>query len=324
MKLKTLLALGASLTLFTAACSVDEPAETEEAGGDEDAVTGATQVMVEDEDSLLQGISEDGAWIVHFEDDFSTEEDLVLAGDHYNNDELDRKLALYNQDDDRNITDSFTLTAPQLTVQSENTRVQGGTFEGDVFVESNGFELREATIDGDIIFTSEEYEDSAEIGEDSEVTGAISVDESAESEADAVTGATQTVVVDEDSLLEGVSENGGWIVIFEDDFSTEESLVLEGEQTNRGELARKLALYDQDEDRNVTDRYTLTTPELTVRSENTRVQGGIVEGDVYVEANDFTLQDATVDGNIYFASEEYEESSEIDADSEVTGDISVE
>ena len=39
--------------------------------------------------------------------------------------------------------------------------------------------------------------------------------------------------------------------------------------------------------------------------ENFKVQAGTVKGDVYVEANGFTLtEDTTIDGNVYFASED--------------------
>ena len=86
---------------------------------------------------------------------------------------------------------------------------------------------------------------------------------------------------------------------------------------------RKLALYAQDSERNVTDRYTLTTPRLIVRHENVRVQGGTIDGDVYVEAEGFQLQDATVDGNVYFESEALRESAEIDEASTVTGSVEI-
>ncbi|PXW92449.1 hypothetical protein DES38_10227, partial [Streptohalobacillus salinus] len=84
------------------------------------------------------------------------------------------KLALYTQDEDRNITDQFTLTAPMLTVQGENTRIQGGTFAGDVLVDANGFSIPDGTIDGDLIFADAEYEASADLS-GGEVTGNVSV-----------------------------------------------------------------------------------------------------------------------------------------------------
>ncbi|MDZ7834915.1 MAG: hypothetical protein U5K84_05840 [Alkalibacterium sp.] len=76
---------------------------------------------------------------------------------------------------------------------------------------------------------------------------------------------------------------------------------------NDGEIARKLALYAQDADRNITERYTLTVPSITVESENSRIQGGTVVGDVYVNANNFSMPEGTVDGDLIFGSEEYQD-----------------
>ncbi|GGM22124.1 hypothetical protein GCM10011351_04990 [Paraliobacillus quinghaiensis] len=168
MKWKTLAVILLSIGLL-AACSGDD----EEANG-EDVVTGATEILAEDEESLLNGISDDGAWIIIFEDDLATEEELVLTGGFKHRDEPARKLALYTQDEDRNITASFTLTAPQITIKNENTRIQGGTFAGDVYVEANGFSIPKATIDGNLYFASEEYQESADLSE-GDVTGDIEV-----------------------------------------------------------------------------------------------------------------------------------------------------
>lgn len=146
----------------------------------------------------------------------------------------------------------------------------------------------------------------------------------ANNETDAVSAATQTIVSDEDTLVEGFGAEGGWIVIFNEDMTSEQELVVEGDQTNNnGETARKIALYDQDEDRNKTDEYTLTAPSLTVSSESTRIQGGTFAGDVYVEADGFQLVDASIDGNLYFANEDFESSAEIDEDSSVSGSTEV-
>ncbi|SER94036.1 hypothetical protein [Salisediminibacterium halotolerans] len=136
-------------------------------------------------------------------------------------------------------------------------------------------------------------------------------------ENDGETGPTQSPVADEDDLLDAVGEDGAWILTFEEDVSVDEELVLEGDQENDGEPARKVALYDQED-----NTYELTAPSMTIMNENALIQGGTFIGDVYVEANDFTLNDATIDGNLYFADEEYEESAEIDG--EVTGDTEVE
>lgn len=130
-----------------------------------------------------------------------------------------------------------------------------------------------------------------------------------------------SVPANDEQLEKAMSADGTWIIIFYDDYSTDKDLVLAGEHTNRGEVDRKLALYDQDDDHNVTERYTLEASSITVKSPNTRFQGGIFVGDVYVESNNFTLRDFKVDGNIYFENEEAKATFKIQGGAEVTGSL---
>jgi len=146
-----------------------------------------------------------------------------------------------------------------------------------------------------------------------------------EEEPEEVTG--PSFVTSEEDLVNDLSENGTWIVIFTEDMTTEEELVVEGEFRDKGDpnndLYRKLALYAQDEQRNVTERYTLTAPKMTVRSPNFKIQGGTFKGDVYVEAEGMIVQDATIDGNVYFANQEYKDSFTLEAEGNVTGTTEV-
>lgn len=136
------------------------------------------------------------------------------------------------------------------------------------------------------------------------------------------TVSSPSVVVDEESLMEAMSADGTWIVIFENDFSTDEELVFEGEFTNDGEVDRKLALYKSAEDHSVAERYTLEAPSITVKSPNTRFHAGTLVGDVYVEANNFSLRNGfTLDGNIYFENEEAKSTFTIQEGAEVTGTL---
>ncbi|MCJ7690482.1 MAG: hypothetical protein MUO60_14340, partial [Clostridiaceae bacterium] len=75
----------------------------------------------------------------------------------------------------------------------------------------------------------------------------------------------------------------------------------------------------QDEDRNVTDRYTLTAPKLTFSSPMGSIEHGTFKGDLYVSANDFQLKDATVDGNVYFTTAKAKSTFKMDDTSKVTG-----
>ncbi|RAK04209.1 hypothetical protein C8C77_104162 [Halanaerobium saccharolyticum] len=135
---------------------------------------------------------------------------------------------------------------------------------------------------------------------------------------DTVSSASQ--VVDEDSLMTAVEDS--WILIIQQDLSVDEEIVLEGEYTNRGEVDRKLALYDQDDDHNVTDRYTLEAPSITVASPKTRFKAGTFVGDVYVESENFKLTTGfTVEGNVYFENEAAKETFTIEGGATVTGDL---
>ena len=87
---------------------------------------------------------------------------------------------------------------------------------------------------------------------------------------------------------------------------------VEGDFKNKeGEEARKLALYTQDADRKVTDRYTLTIKKLEVNSPQFYISNGTVKGDVEVNAEGFHGQtgkgvdgEAMIDGNLIFKNQE--------------------
>ncbi|MBS4539509.1 hypothetical protein GOQ27_13620 [Clostridium sp. D2Q-11] len=154
---------------------------------------------------------------------------------------------------------------------------------------------------------------------------ATNEEENNEEETDATT--TASIVDDEDAFKEAISADGTWIIATLDDLSFDEELVLEGEFYDKddesSDLYRKIGLYEQDEERNVTARYSLTAPKLTIKSPNAKIQSGTFVGDIYVEAEGFKLVDTKVEGNVYFASEEYKESFEQDEKSEVTGEVAV-
>lgn len=139
---------------------------------------------------------------------------------------------------------------------------------------------------------------------------------------DVVTG--PSYVTDEASISKVMGPEGTWIVIFTKDMTSTQDQVLEGAFKDKdGKVDRKVALYAQDADRNKTASYTLTVPKLTVRSENSRIVGGTIKGDVYVEANGFTVEDATIDGNVYFKSDEFKNSFTTTKEGKVTGTTEV-
>ncbi|GEK91388.1 polymer-forming cytoskeletal protein [Alkalibacterium kapii] len=178
--LKKKLAAGAAVVAlggFLGACSSDDTAEdtTEETG---DAVTAAS--VTDQADEVVASLQEDGNWITAITADVTLDEDLTVSGTfHDGGDESAeeyRKLALYAQDDERVVTDEYTLTVPMMTVESPNFRIQNGTLDGDVYVDAEGFELKESTVTGDVTFASQELMDAAMMDEGT-VEGEVIVEE---------------------------------------------------------------------------------------------------------------------------------------------------
>lgn len=146
--------------------------------GATDAMTRPTEVVIEGPADVQPAVGPDGAWIIIFEDDVTVDSQVVISGEVYEEEGAEaprRKIALYTQDSDRNVTDRFTLTVPELVVQHVNTRIQAGTIAGDVYVEAEGFQLRGATIEGNLYFANEALQESAEIDDESTVTGEIGI-----------------------------------------------------------------------------------------------------------------------------------------------------
>jgi hypothetical protein len=318
MKLRSLIVLLAlSLVLFAGCTTTD----TDGTKGGNDSVTAAS--LVEDAAVLEAAIGSEGTWIIAALNDIESDNELVVEGEFYDKDDssadLYRKIALYAQDEDRNVTDRYTLTAPKLTVKSPNTKIQGGTFVGDIYVESEGFTLTDATIDGDLFFASAEIANTFTLENGGNVKGKIVV-----GDVDVATSAS--LVVDDSAFAKAISSDGTWIIAALNNISTKEELVVDGDFYNRddssADLYRKIALYAQDADRNITARYILSAPSLTIKSPNTKIQGGTFIGDVYVESAGFTLTDGTIDGNLYFASQEIMDSF-VNEEGEVTGESAV-
>ncbi len=138
---------------------------------------------------------------------------------------------------------------------------------------------------------------------------------------------TASIVDNETDFEKAIGTSGTWIICALNDLTFDKNLALEGEYTNGKKdedgqdiIQRKIALYTQDDDRNVTARFTLTAPKLTISSPNASIQNGTFVGDLYVTVPDFQLVDTKVDGNVYFTSSEAQDAFNIDQSSEVTGD----
>ena len=137
---------------------------------------------------------------------------------------------------------------------------------------------------------------------------------------------TASLVDNEAAFEKGISSSGTWIISTLKDLTFTKELVLDGEFKNGKKdangkeiIQRKIALYTQDDKKVVTARFTLTAPKLTIKSPEARIQSGIFKGDLYVSAKNFQLVDATVEGNVYFTSEEAKSTFKMDDKSKVTG-----
>jgi len=148
-----------------------EEVVTEEVVTEEVVDVITTASIVTDGEALVAALGTEGNWIAATLNDITLTDELVVEGEFTNKDVATRKIALYTQDADFNITASFNLTAPKMTVKSENTKLQGGTFIGDVYVEANGFQLKKANVTGNIYYVSQDVMDTAIIGEGSAVSG---------------------------------------------------------------------------------------------------------------------------------------------------------
>jgi len=133
---------------------------------------------------------------------------------------------------------------------------------------------------------------------------------------------TASLVNDQAAFENAISSKGTWIITTLKDLTYDKDLVVEGDFKNTKTPAvaqRKIGLYTQDDKKVVTARFTLTAPKLTFKSPSGSIEHGTFKGDLYVSASKFQLKDATVDGNVYFTTDEAKSTFKMDAKSKVTG-----
>ena len=141
-----------------------------------DAVSSAS--IVDNATAFEKAISNTGTWIIAITKDVTVDKDIVLEGEFKNGkkdtagkDIIQRKVALYAQDENRNITARYTLTAPKFTITSPEASIQHGTFKGDLYVSVKGFQLIDATVDGNVYFTTDEAKNTFKMDQTSKITG---------------------------------------------------------------------------------------------------------------------------------------------------------
>lgn len=164
----------------TTALTPTTAATTAPTQGATDVVTTAS--IVNTNDAFMKAISNTGTWIIAILQDMTIDQELVVEGEFKNgkkddagNELIQRKLAFYSQDENRNITARYTLTAPQMTFKSPMGSIQHGTFKGNLIVDVDNFQLIDATVDGNVTFTKQSYKDTFKMDETSKITGTQTV-----------------------------------------------------------------------------------------------------------------------------------------------------
>lgn len=162
-------------TATATATATSTPTPTKQTG-DTDAVSSAS--IVDTQSAFEKAISAQGTWIIAITKDLTVDKELVLDGEFTNGkkddngkDIVQRKIALYSQDDQRNITARYTLTAPKITIKSPYASLQHGKFVGDVIVDAPNFQLIDNVVQGNLYFTSQDVKDSFTMDATSSVSG---------------------------------------------------------------------------------------------------------------------------------------------------------
>ncbi len=178
MKVKIVLLTLALATILFVGCGKKTvtPPQTTPPSTAPDVVTTAS--IVDTADAFEKAIGSDGTWIIAITKDLTINKNLVLNGEYKNgkkdangNDIIQRKIALYAQDENRKVTNRFTLTVPKLTINSPEASIQHGTFKGDLYVSVKNFKLVDTTVDGNVYFTTEEAKSTFSMDSNSKVTG---------------------------------------------------------------------------------------------------------------------------------------------------------
>lgn len=144
-----------------------------------DVVSSASQAP--DEATFEQKISKDGNFIIITSKDLTFIKDLTVDGtftkkNAEGKEVPTRSLALAQYGKDNSVI-RYTLTVPNIVINSENTLLEYGTIKGDVYVQVPGFKTKDATIDGNLFFKTKELMDAFKADETTKITGKVEVKE---------------------------------------------------------------------------------------------------------------------------------------------------
>jgi len=307
MKSKIILLTSAILTVLLVGCGMgpSSPSQTQKTTP---KVINTTS-MVSTANEFEKAISNKGTWVITLKKNLTIDKELVVNGEFKKDKNIiGRNIDLYSQDKNKSITDKFTLTVPKLTINSPKTSIEHGTFKGDLYVSSNDFQLIDTTVNGNVYFTTSKAKSTCKMDAKSKVTG----------KQELIT--TSNVINTPTTFEKAISSNGTQLVALKKNLTINKALVVNGEFRNdKAILEREIDLYKADKNKNITTRFTLTIPKLTIDSTQTILEHGTFKGDLYVSSNNFQLLDTTVKGNIYFTTAEAKNTFKMDATSKVTG-----
>lgn len=344
-KLISLLAVSALSVTFLTACGGSSDKKTDDKTTDSaktaEAFTGATQ-GTDSFDTLSKGFAANGAWLNAVTKDVdASDKVLTVEGLFAGDGQVNRELALYKSGADHKPETTYTLTVKKLVVKSPGFAIAQGTVKGDVYVNASGFKFEgTGKIDGNLIFASDDLKtayEALDVADKGTVTGEVKVEASDvtivksgaisvaakggaisyDKVSDVKTGATKGTEKFDD-LADTLGKNGAWLGAATADIdASDKTLTIYGTFLgSKGEIARKVGLYTQNDKHQVTKTYTLTVKKIIVNSPFTVISNGGIKGDVYVtkSAIGFAAQNgkdvdgkqvtAKIDGNLYFATQE--------------------
>lgn len=344
-KLISLLAVSALSVTFLTACGGSSDKTTDDKTTDSaktaEAFTGATQ-GTDSFDTLSKGFAANGAWLNAVTKDVdASDKVLTVEGLFAGDGQVNRELALYKSGADHKPETTYTLTVKKLVVKSPGFAIAQGTVKGDVYVNASGFKFEgTGKIDGNLIFASDDLKtayEALDVADKGTVTGEVKVEASDvtivksgaisvaakggaisyDKVSDVKTGATKGTEKFDD-LADTLGKNGAWLGAATADIdASDKTLTIYGTFLgSKGEIARKVGLYTQNDKHQVTKTYTLTVKKVIVNSPFTVISNGGIKGDVYVtkSAIGFAAQNgkdvdgkqvtAKLDGNLYFATQE--------------------
>lgn len=342
-KLISLLAVSALSVTFLTACggSTEKKADDKTTEKTAEAFTGATR-GTDKFDTLSKAFAANGAWLNGVTKDIDASgKTLTVDGLFAGDGQVKRELALYKSGADNKPVETYTLTIGKVVVKSPGFIIAQGTVKGDVYVNATGFKMKgTGKIDGNLIFASDALKTAYEAhpaDHKGTVTGSVKVEAATvvgvkpgQISVAAKGGAISYVKVSDvkagatkgtekfTELSDTLGKSGAWLAAAKTDIDASgKTLTIDGMFIgSKGEIARKVALYTQNDKHQVTKTFTLTLDKLVVNSPYTVIANGIIKGDVYVSksAAGFAAQNAKdtsdmqvtakIDGNLYFATQE--------------------